>query len=144
MGAAISIDDAGWGECVVPAVPVDAGLAETVRRRVGASPDWLTRTAPLPWLVDALCAFIGKPFAYVSPELVDMIGLVVSQDNSCRYCYGIQRTILRILGHPDEQVERLLRDVHWQTCRPRSAPPSTSRAACRARTRPPGAPSSRR
>jgi alkylhydroperoxidase family enzyme len=112
MGAAISIDDAGWGECVVPAVPVDAGLAETVRRRVGASPDWLTRTAPLPWLVDALCAFIGKPFAYVPPELADLIGLVVSQDNSCRYCYGIQRTILRILGHPDERVDQLLRDVH--------------------------------
>src|SRR5262245_10183275 len=112
MGAAVSIEEAAWGECLVPAVTVDPAVASSVRRRVGASPDWLTRIAPLPWLVDATCTFIGKPFAYVRPELADMISLVVSQDNSCRYCYGIQRTILRILGYPDEQVERMLRDLH--------------------------------
>jgi alkylhydroperoxidase family enzyme len=112
MGAAVSIDDVGWGECVVPAVAVDPGVASSVRRRMGGSPDWLTRVAPLPWLVDATCALVGKPFAYVRPELVDMIVLVVSQDNSCRYCYGVQRTIMRILGYPDDQVDRMLRDLH--------------------------------
>jgi alkylhydroperoxidase family enzyme len=96
----------------VPAVAVDPALADVVRRRVGASPDWLTRVAPLPWLADAVSAVITKPFAYVRPELADMISLVVSQDNSCRYCYGVQRTIMRILGHSDERVERMLRDVH--------------------------------
>jgi len=112
MGAAVSIEGAAWGECLVPAVTVDPEVASSVRRRMGASPDWLTRIAPLPWLVDATCTLVGKPFAYVRPELADMISLVVSQDNSCRYCYGIQRTIMRILGYPDEQVERMLRDLH--------------------------------
>lgn len=112
MGAAVSVEQVAWGECLVPAVAVDPAVASSVRRRMGASPDWLARIAPLPWLVDATCVLVGKPFAYVRPELVDMIALVVSQDNSCRYCYGVQRTIMRILGYPDEQVERMLRDLH--------------------------------
>jgi alkylhydroperoxidase family enzyme len=112
MGAAVAVERSEWGECLVPAVAVDRTVTTKVRRAVGTVPDWLTRLAPVPWLVDALSVFIGKPFAYVRPELSDMIALVVSQDNSCRYCYGIQRTIMRILGHSDERIDRMLRDLH--------------------------------
>jgi alkylhydroperoxidase family enzyme len=113
MGVAALDTGAGeWGECLVPAVPVDPALGAQVRRRVGASPDWLRRIGPLPWLVDALCAIIGKPVAYAPPDLCNLIGLVVSQDNSCRYCYGVQRTIMRILGYSDERLDRMLRDLH--------------------------------
>ena len=34
--------------------------------------------------------------------LWDLIGLIVSRDNSCRYCYGATRTILRILGYRED------------------------------------------
>src|ERR1051325_7257442 len=113
MGAAApELLSADWGECMVPRVPVPPELAAGVRAAVGAVPDWLARVAPCRWLVRAMCDAMTKPLAHAPPQLVDLIGIVVSQDNSCRYCYGVQRTIMRILGYRDDYIERLLRDVH--------------------------------
>jgi hypothetical protein len=36
----------------------------------------------------------------------------VSQDNSCRYCYGVQRSLLKILGYRYDMLNRLERDFH--------------------------------
>src|SRR4029077_994230 len=82
-----------------------------IRRRMGAVPGWLSRLAPCPWLVDAMVEMIGRPVAEVSPRLFDLVSLVVSQDNSCRYCYGVQRAVLRIHGYTDPQIDRLVRDA---------------------------------
>jgi AhpD family alkylhydroperoxidase len=112
MGAAAVLSDAGWGECLVPEVPVPPALGAEVRRALGAVPGWLPRFAPCPWLVRATTALVGKPLAYAPLPLCDLVAIVVSQDNSCRYCYGVQRAILRIYGYRDEQLDRLLRDFH--------------------------------
>ena len=112
MGAA-AVDVRGeWGECLVPESPVPAAMAAEVRRATGAVPGWLPRTSPCPWLVRAATALIQKPVAYASPELCDLVTLVVSQDNSCRYCYGMQRAVLRIHGHSDAYIDALVRDFH--------------------------------
>jgi alkylhydroperoxidase family enzyme len=57
-----------------------------------------------------MCEIIGKPLVYAPPALCDLVALVVSQDNSCRYCYGVQRTILRIYGYSDTYLDRLVHD----------------------------------
>jgi AhpD family alkylhydroperoxidase len=62
--------------------------------------------------VRANTALMQRPFAYAPPMLCDLVALVVSQDNSCRYCYGAQRAVLRIHGFSDDQIDRLLRDFH--------------------------------
>ena len=41
-----------------------------------------------------MASLIANPFTALPPELTDRIHLVVSQDNSCRYCYGTQRAVL--------------------------------------------------
>jgi alkylhydroperoxidase family enzyme len=107
---AAALADVEWAECLVPTGPVPAALGTEVRRVVGANPEWLARLAPCPWLVRALCSAISKPMAYAPMPLLELVGLVVSADNSCRYCYGIQRTILRIFGQRDEYLDRLLRE----------------------------------
>src|SRR5438874_2267242 len=113
MGAAApEMMSTEWGDCLVPTVAVSPELVAEVRGAVGAVPDWLARVAPCPWLVRAMCGAMTKPLAYAPPKLIDLVGIVVSQDNSCRYCYGVQRTIMRILGYRDDYIERLLRDVH--------------------------------
>jgi len=91
---------------------VPAAMAAEVRRRIGATPGWLPRLAPLPWLVRALTELVDHPVAFAPPALCDLVALAVSQDNSCRYCYGIQRAVLRIHGYRDEQIDRLVRDAH--------------------------------
>jgi AhpD family alkylhydroperoxidase len=40
-------------------------------------------------------------------DLADLAGLVVSQDNSCRYCFAVQRALLRTVGFAEERIERI-------------------------------------
>jgi len=112
MGAAVLPLDAEWGECLVPATAVPPEMEAAVRRAYGAVPGWLGRLAPCGWIVRTLMAFHARPLAYAPDTLCDLVSLVVSQDNSCRYCYGVQRAVLRIHGFSDETIDRLLRDFH--------------------------------
>lgn len=110
MALAATFPESEWGECVVPAVSVPPQVAAEVRRVVGGVPDWLARLAPCPWLVRALTSNIGRPLAHAPLALCDLVALVVSQDNSCRYCYGVQRAVLKIHGYRDDYIDRLVRD----------------------------------
>jgi len=112
MGAAAALQTADWPECLVPPAPVPPALAAEVRRLMGATPGWLPSFAPVPWIATTCAGFVSGPLAYAPPQLCDFVGLVVSQDNSCRYCYGVQRALLRIRGYSDEHIDRLVRDFH--------------------------------
>jgi AhpD family alkylhydroperoxidase len=88
-------------------------LAAEVRRLTGGIvPAWATHTASVPWIGRALGLITRKHIAYMPLPLFGLIALVVSQDNSCRYCYSNTRTILRTLGYSDDQIDRIARDVH--------------------------------
>ena len=103
-----------WGQCLLTPVPLPPALTADLRGRFGFIPAWASRLVRTPWVLHAFYAFVQKPVAYVSPGLCDLIGLVVGQDNSCRYCYGAQRALLKIVGYRDEDLERLERDFHLQ------------------------------
>src|SRR5437879_9531815 len=111
MGLAAATANLEWGECVVPAVPVPPALQTEVRKAVGAVPGWLERLAPSPWLVKALCEIIARPFAHAPLEVVNQVALVVSQENSCRYCYGIQPAVLKTFARLDEHIDALERET---------------------------------
>src|SRR5437660_303872 len=111
MGLAAATTDLEWGECIVPAVPVPPALRAEVRKAVGAVPGWLARLAPSPWLVRALCEIIKHPFAHAPREVCELVALVVSQENSCRYCYGVQRAVFKIFGYRDAYLDALERDA---------------------------------
>jgi AhpD family alkylhydroperoxidase len=44
-------------------------------------------------------------------HLTDLIYLVVSRDNSCRFCYGASRMLMRMAGMSDKRIEQLEQDV---------------------------------
>jgi AhpD family alkylhydroperoxidase len=69
--------------------------------------------AALPWLARAKARLsLGSfPLGYISRELADLISLVVSQENSCRYCYGATRMFLLVLGRREQEIEQLERDL---------------------------------
>jgi AhpD family alkylhydroperoxidase len=98
---------AEWGECLLPPIPVSTAVATEVRKRLGASPGWLTRLGRAPWLVRAMSTFGTMPVVFAKADLCELVALIVSQDNSCRYCYGVQRSLLRISGYPEESIARL-------------------------------------
>jgi alkylhydroperoxidase family enzyme len=102
-----------WGECWLEPAPMPRELVADLKRRTGGVvPAWAPRLASVPWVVRANASGILERVAFMPVGLWDLIGFVVSQDNSCRYCYGMTRTILKVLGYRDAQVDRIERDVH--------------------------------
>lgn len=112
VGVPAMVGPTDWGECLLPPAPVPPALEAEVRRVVGMVPDWLCRVGRSPWVVRTLCDMIGRPMAYAPAPLCDLISLVVSQDNSCRYCYGVQRALLKLAGYHEGYIDRLERDFH--------------------------------
>jgi AhpD family alkylhydroperoxidase len=109
-GSAASME---WGECwLEPTVPPPELVAEVKRATGGIVPTWAYRLASAPWVVRAFARTNEAELAYMPPELWGLIAFVVSQDNSCRYCYGATRAILKIVGYSDAAIDRLERDVH--------------------------------
>jgi alkylhydroperoxidase family enzyme len=43
--------------------------------------------------------------------LADLIGLVIAQDNSCRYGYATQRALLRAQGHSERRIHQIEGDL---------------------------------
>ena len=100
-----------WGDCLVPPGSAPAELVATVRRSHGGyAPVWVSRFAALPWLVRAMNEMTSGPFASLPFRDFAFVALVVSRDNSCRYCYGAQRALMRILGYEGDAIDRIERD----------------------------------
>ena len=51
--------------------------------------------------------------------LADLVGLVVSQDNSCRYCFAAQRMLMSVLGFPQERITQLEQDLRTLALQPK-------------------------
>jgi alkylhydroperoxidase family enzyme len=125
-----------WDECLVPRGTPPADLVRVVRRAHGWVPDWVGRLGPLPWLVRALTEMTSMPIAYLPVRTYTVVALVVSRDNSCRYCYGQQRALMRMLGYELDTIERLERDQIIETDPARAVALEFARRVSRASVRP--------
>ena len=99
-----------WGAPLVSAVVVPEWEAEA-KRRFGGSSDFLRRSAPIPWLARTCAAWTLYPITALPVRLADLMFLVVSQENSCRYCYGAARAHMRILGYSDRVISQIERET---------------------------------
>ncbi|HYC22122.1 MAG TPA: hypothetical protein VEI94_05440 [Candidatus Bathyarchaeia archaeon] len=100
-----------WGECWLVPVQPPREVASAVRRAMGFLPAWAYRLGRVPWVVRAFARTTQVKLAYMPPDLWPLIAFVVSQDNSCRYCYGATRTFLRIFGYHEAWIDRLERGL---------------------------------
>ena len=105
---AMSLATVEWDACVLEPHP-NRELEEYVRRGFGSVPSSVAYFTSAPWIVRAMLSMssLGSPLSHVDQQLSEIIGLVVSQDNSCRYCYGIQRLMLRVFGVAEARIQRL-------------------------------------
>jgi len=101
-----------WADCWVPTAPLAPDVAAEVRRQVGFVPQWAHRLGPVPWMVRGFTALNHVRVAHMPLRLWPLVALVVSRDNACRYCYGVTRTLLKVLGHDDAFIDALEREVH--------------------------------
>ncbi len=95
-------------EPLVPRVPNAAWEAE-VTSTIGMLPDAVQRLSPSPWVRRAYLDGSRAPTRSLSEPEVQLAALVTSQENACRYCYGVARTRMRMLGFSEEMLERIER-----------------------------------
>lgn len=91
----------------------DAALEARVKSLLGHVPESTLYFAATPWLAEAI-AVLQRALTtrvHIAHDLGDLIGLVVSQDNSCRYCFAAQRTLLRFVGFDESRIRQLEVDV---------------------------------
>lgn len=108
MGAIREIE---WEPCLLERHPCPE-LEQRFRRETGRPGTIMQYFESCPWLADALVRLSVQINTTVElePDLVDQAGLVVSQDNSCRFCFGMQRAFLRVLGMSEARINRLEAD----------------------------------
>jgi alkylhydroperoxidase family enzyme len=116
MGA---LDAVEWEACSLE--PVHNPEAERfLRKTFGIVPPGTRYFLASPWLTRAFAGLGTEtvPLRYASADLSHMVALVVSQDNSCRYCYAATRSVMRILGFPDARIRRLEENSFGADLRP--------------------------
>src|SRR5688572_34900 len=87
----------------------DPDAEELVRKKYGFAMDSAAFYNRSPWIVRAQVRFDIRRdvLVHVDVDLAEIVGLVVSQDNACRFCYAAWRALLRFQGYSQSRIERL-------------------------------------
>jgi AhpD family alkylhydroperoxidase len=106
------LQEVEWEACLLEPRR-DRAFERDVRRESGIAPPMLAYFASCPWVARSIAAFneYGMGLVELDFGLADLIGLVVAQDNSCRYCYATQRALLRAQGHPERRIRQIEGDL---------------------------------
>ncbi len=108
----VPLQDVEWEECCLQPGR-NPELERELRAEFGMVPPAARYFADCPWIGRSLVAFHFERgrLVHLPADLTDRIGLVVSQDSSCRYCYAAHRLILRSLGLSESRIRRLEQDL---------------------------------
>lgn len=103
-----TLDAVEWEPCLLEPVR-NAEAERLIRREMGSVPPGARYFLDSPWVTRAAMRLdlTVLPIRHLTPGLAEMIALVVSQDNACRYCYDATRLLMRLVGFPDERIRRL-------------------------------------
>ncbi len=112
MMAMDALADVAWESCTLEPHD-DPELERWVRRMLGFAPPSTRYFSRCPWIMRAFVRFDESllPLEHIDLQTARFIALVVSQDNSCRFCYEANRSVLRFIGVPDEVVSGLEQDL---------------------------------
>jgi AhpD family alkylhydroperoxidase len=103
-----ALEQIEWETCLLQPRP-DPELERYVRKTLGPAPQPTRYFSVCPWVVRANVAFVAAQAAlvHIDTDLMELIGLVVSRENSCRYCYAASRAILSVLGYSKARMQRI-------------------------------------
>jgi len=109
-----------WEPCLLTQHPAPE-LESRFERETGRSGRVMRYFSESQWAADTVLRFSVQVTTTVNidPDTVDQAGLVVSQDNSCRFCFGVQRAFLRVLGMDEKRIARLAQELLTDDFTPR-------------------------
>ena len=102
--------DIEWLEPLIEPEPSQA-LKQYARQNLGVASSTLGFFASCPWVMRGMIDLLSTKRVHIDHDLTDLVALMVSRDNSCRYCYAASRMILRLLGMSEERIRRLEQDL---------------------------------
>lgn len=116
-----TLQDVAWESCLIePAA--DRELEAYARRRQGIPNPAIRYFAPVPWLARALVDLHPEYglLMHIEQSVADLVALVVSQENSCRFCYAAVRAMLWSQGMSMARIQRIEHDLTRADLPPRT------------------------
>jgi len=107
-----ALEHVAWETCLIDPQP-DRALEAYARRKTGIPVRSIRYFTPVPWLARALIDLHPEYglLMYLDQNLADLLTLIVSQENSCRFCYGVQRMLLWGQGMSEARIQRLEQEL---------------------------------
>ena len=115
-----TLERIAWDSCLIEPHP-DRTLEAYSRRKAGMPIPSVRYFAPVPWLARAVIdvhAEFGL-LMHLDQAVADVLVLVVSQENSCRFCYAAQRAMLWAQGMSENRIQRVEQDLSGTDLAPR-------------------------
>ena len=93
--------------------PAVTGRSNPTRRKMGMPVPSIRYFTSVPWLARALIDLHPEYglLMHLDQHTADVLTLVVSQENSCRFCYAAQRALLWGLGMSEARIQRLEQEL---------------------------------
>ena len=130
-----------WESCVIEPRR-DRALEALAREKLGVPNPSISYFASVPWLARALLDMHPEHglLMHLDPDVAGLVQMVVSQENSCRFCYSAVRAMMWAQGMSRERIDR----IEEALARGENMPPRTLAAVAfgrtQSRTGPPAAP----
>ena len=116
---ALLVEQLQWSDPLTPETH-DPAFDDEVRALTGGFlPGSVTRVASSPWVRRAYLDSVRMPIETLARSEQELAGLVTSQENACRYCYGSARVRMKMIGFSDEMIDRIERNVQLVEAEPR-------------------------
>ena len=115
------LQDVAWESCLIEP-SADRELEAYARRKQGVPNPAVRYFAPVPWLARALVDLHAEYglLMHLEQSVADLVSLVVSQENSCRFCYAAVRAMLWSQGMSIERIQRVEHDLTRADLPPRT------------------------
>ncbi|HXV79692.1 MAG TPA: hypothetical protein VEG60_07420 [Candidatus Binatia bacterium] len=110
-----------WESCLVEPAP-DPALQSYGRRRWGIPNPAIAYFTSVPWLARAVIDLHPEYglLMHLDQAVADLVVLVVSQENSCRFCYAAVRGLLWAQGMSWTRIQRMEQDLTLADLPPRT------------------------
>ena len=107
-----ALADVAWEDCLLEPRR-DRALEAFAREKQGMPNPTIRYFASVPWLARALVELHPEYglLQRLDAGVSDMVALIVSQENSCRFCYSAVRTLLWAQGMSKTRIDRIEQDL---------------------------------
>jgi alkylhydroperoxidase family enzyme len=106
------LEQIAWEGCLFEPQP-DPALERYAKQRMGIVPPGVEYFGAVPWIARLAIELHPEQglLMHLPQRSADLLVLVVSQENSCRYCYAAARAMLWLQGMKRERILRIEQDA---------------------------------